>query len=176
VPMARHCGHLVGVDIAPGMLAEAARVLPPDQVDLRLAAADDPLPVAPDELFDLVYSHIVLQHIPPARGLELLKDLLGILAPGGAAVIQAPLRTRKPLRYLLNRLRASHQVLFDASRLLTGRWGELGTPVMQMNVYPADQVQAVAAAAGCRPVWTSVTGDGHGYLDLATWYLRKGSG
>jgi SAM-dependent methyltransferase len=173
-PLAGRCGRLVGIDIAPGMLSRAGEVLPAGTADLRLATAADPLPVAPDERFDLVFSHIVLQHIPPARGLALLAGLLETLEPGGVAVIQAPLRTRHRLRYLLNRVRASHQVLFDASRLLTGKFWELGRPVMQMNVYPAGRAQTVAATRGCRPVWVAVTGDGFGYLDLATWYLRKG--
>jgi hypothetical protein len=53
-------------------------------IELRLV--DDTLHSV-DEQFDLVHSFIVLQHIPPARGLETLRRLLSKIAPGGCAAI-----------------------------------------------------------------------------------------
>lgn len=172
-PLARRLPRAVGIDISPGMLRQAAELIPAGQAELRLADGATPLPLQPDEQFDFIFSHIVLQHIPPRRGLQLLDGLLAALAPGGTAVIQAPLATRQGLRYRLNRLRASHQILFDLSRLLTGRLQEVGRPVMQMNIYPASAVQQAAAARSCVPVWVATARDDYGYLELATWFLHR---
>lgn len=63
-----------GVDVSPGMLAKAR--LRGDRVSYRGSL--------PDGAFDWVVSHIVFQHIPPARGLVLMGELVDRLAPGGA--------------------------------------------------------------------------------------------
>lgn len=68
-------GDAVGVDISPGMLAEARRFQSPS------IAFQDALP---DRQFDWITSIIVFQHIPPARGYGLLRDLVQRLRPGGA--------------------------------------------------------------------------------------------
>jgi SAM-dependent methyltransferase len=65
---------VTGYDISPGML-EAARKHGAGKVDYT---GD-----MPGGMFDWVNSYIVFQHIPPARGLELLATLLGRLAPRG---------------------------------------------------------------------------------------------
>lgn len=62
-----------GYDISPGMLAKAR----------ERGAKVDYVDVLPDGPFDWINSFIVFQHIPPARGLELMDQLLSRLAPGG---------------------------------------------------------------------------------------------
>jgi len=172
-PLAVRFSRPVGIDIAPGMLAEAARLLPDGQADLRQATSADPLPLREEEVFDLIYSGLVLQHIPPRRGRDLLQGLLSRLSPGGVAVIQAPYRTDQTLRYTLNRIRASHHLLFDVSRLLMGRFTEVGRPVMQMNIYPPAVIAAVAESTGCQVNWVELAIDDFDYLHLATWFLTR---
>lgn len=76
--MLTYCDQVTGVDISPGMLALArergSRVRYVDQI--------------PDEAFDWINSFIVLQHIPPARGEEIIETLLSRLAPGGMISLQ----------------------------------------------------------------------------------------
>ena len=67
-----------GLDISPGMLALARE-------RGGKATYTDTLPDGP---FGWINSFIVLQHIPPDRGLEILGDLLARLAPGGMVSIQ----------------------------------------------------------------------------------------
>ena len=40
--------------------------------------------------YDLVTLHHVIEHVPPTKGLELLKAMRDSLRPGGAAIIQTP--------------------------------------------------------------------------------------
>ena len=71
---------VTGVDVSPGMLAHACAR------SGRVAYAE----ALPDGVFDWVNSYIVLQHIPPARGLAYVGELLDRLAPGGALTLQLP--------------------------------------------------------------------------------------
>jgi 2-polyprenyl-3-methyl-5-hydroxy-6-metoxy-1,4-benzoquinol methylase len=65
---------VIGLDISEGMLNKArARKTPGVQF----------LSALTDERFDWLHSYIVFQHIPPVRGMAILKDLLGRLIPGG---------------------------------------------------------------------------------------------
>lgn len=73
--MAVRVAEATGYDISPGMLVEARK-------RGGKAFYVDALPDGP---FDWVNSFIVLQHIPPARGLALIEALLASLAPGGFA-------------------------------------------------------------------------------------------
>lgn len=77
--LAEVCDRVTGVDVSPGMLAEASRHRLPniDYTD-RLG----------DQTFDWISSVIVFQHIPPARGYDLFADLLRRLNPGGVISVQ----------------------------------------------------------------------------------------
>lgn len=118
--MAAHVDEATGYDISPGMLAEARK---------RSGKAQyvGELPPGP---FDWINSFIVFQHIPPARGMALLRDLLGRLAPGGLVSLhltvwrdaqhkpRAPEGWRKLLAPLLaarhaKRLRAGTIMMYD---------------------------------------------------------------
>lgn len=72
--MTAYARDVTGFDISPGMLDEARK-------RGGKARYVDALPDGP---FDWINSYIVFQHIPPARGLALLDELLARLAPGGS--------------------------------------------------------------------------------------------
>jgi SAM-dependent methyltransferase len=76
--MTAYADEVVGYDISPGML-ELARARK------GKATYVDALPDGP---FDWINSFIVFQHIPPERGLEILRQLLARLAVGGAVSLQ----------------------------------------------------------------------------------------
>ena len=84
--MAHHADAVTGVDISPQMLDEARRAA--SELGVRNVAFGNDLPEKDKTGFDWVSSHIVFQHIPPSRGYALLRDLLGLLAPGGICSIQ----------------------------------------------------------------------------------------
>lgn len=77
--LAEMTGDAVGIDISEGMLAEARK-----RARAGLAFAAE----LPERNFDWIVSIIVLQHIAPERGYDLLRALLARLAPGGGVTIQ----------------------------------------------------------------------------------------
>lgn len=79
VPLVEQTGRAIGVDISPGMLAEARQYVVPG-----LSFQD----TIPGEEFDWIVSIIVLQHIPPERGYAILKKLLSLVSPSGGVTIQ----------------------------------------------------------------------------------------
>jgi 2-polyprenyl-3-methyl-5-hydroxy-6-metoxy-1,4-benzoquinol methylase len=82
VPMAQRARQAVGVDIADSMRAVCQARL--DEVGLsRVKLVPTPKEAAAFGPFDWVNSYIVLQHIPPARGMVLIEDLLAQVGPGG---------------------------------------------------------------------------------------------
>lgn len=80
--IAKHVQSVTGVDIAPGMLKLAedrARAKGIDSVSF--------VDTIPEQSFDWVNTHIVLQHIPPSRGYGIIERLVNSVAPGGAISI-----------------------------------------------------------------------------------------
>jgi SAM-dependent methyltransferase len=70
---------VVGLDIAPGMLAEARREAPANITFLNDLG---------EQNFDWINSIIVFQHIPPSRGYILFEDLIRRLVIGGVLSVQ----------------------------------------------------------------------------------------
>lgn len=97
---------VTGVDVSPGMLAEANRHRLPNvtYVD-RLTR----------ETFDWINSVIVFQHIPPTRGYALFADLLGRLEPGGVLSMQFTLF--KDETFIGHAIQNARRATWDGERL-----------------------------------------------------------
>ncbi len=85
-----HFGKCYGVDISSTMLAEANRYN-------RFGAACEyvlnnvsDLHCFADNSFDFIYSHLVLQHIPPEAGIQYVAEFVRVLKIGGLLIFQAP--------------------------------------------------------------------------------------
>lgn len=136
---------VVAVDVTPAMLEQArTRVTRPEVTFVRADVARDPVPEGRDA--DLVVSERVVQHLDPADVVPHLRGLVGLLRPGGVAVVQVPvslpwlvrLQPRRRLYDLLRRLRVPPPVLY---------W-RLGLHPMPMRpVGPDDVAQAVHGIA-----------------------------
>ncbi len=88
IPLARHAGAAVGVDVAKGMLRLCAQLAKQAGVaNLDLVESDDKLSRVKGT-FDFVNTYIVLQHIPPDRGYRIIDEMLARLEVGGIASIQ----------------------------------------------------------------------------------------
>lgn len=73
--MAAICDQVTGLDVSPGMLAEATKGAPANATFVSELG---------DQTFDWISSVIVFQHIPPTRGYRILDDLLRRVNVGGA--------------------------------------------------------------------------------------------
>ena len=83
VHFAGRAGMATGVDVAPSMLAEARRNCEARHLDnVEFIQSDDVLSALMGP-FDLVHSHIVLQHISVPRGRALFGHLVRLLENGG---------------------------------------------------------------------------------------------
>lgn len=88
--LARHFARADGVDVASSMIEGArARNREPSRCRYHHNPAAD-LALFPDGVFDLVYSNLVLQHIPPDLSAGYVAEFIRVLHPGGIAVFSAP--------------------------------------------------------------------------------------
>lgn len=136
VPLTDHFGSVVGLDISPGMLEEAARNS--EGLNITYALSNDSLSRL-EGTFDFVNSCIVLQHIPVARGMPLLAQLLDRVRPGGGCLIQFTTKRnygwKREIGYRIRHSLPGGQYLVN---LLKGR--STDAPMMQMNQYPLEDV------------------------------------
>src|SRR5262245_22486055 len=148
MPLARRCAEVVGVDVSPGMLAEAARNC--EAAGLRnvtLVPSDDALSRVPGT-FDFIHSFIVLQHIPARRGERIIRGLLERLDPGGFAMLHVTVGRDTPaLRRWLHRLSWS----VPGARALVNvlRRRPSGDPLMLMDYYDPRRILAIMHDHGC---------------------------
>jgi SAM-dependent methyltransferase len=86
-----HAGYhnLAGVEISR-QLAEVAHHALPDAVEVAVADIRDYLAETPDESFDLILFHHVLEHIPREHTISLLREFRRVLKPGGYLNIKVP--------------------------------------------------------------------------------------
>jgi len=137
--MADLAPEVVGVDVAPAML-EKARERGNSGVRFQTGL--------PDETFDWIHSYIVFQHIPAARGMAIVRDLLRRLTADACVTLHFTVgrseahRGRTPLARLLQwfdtRTRPGHQVTMHDYDI-----GELtrtlhAAGINQMNLLPTD--------------------------------------
>src|ERR1700735_2885191 len=95
--LASHFDEVCGVDISPKMIELAheynghlqnCRFLQNTRPDFRAFSVND---------FDLIYSSVTLQHIPPRHAMRYLHGLIGLLRPGGLLIFQLPSEKRAKL-------------------------------------------------------------------------------
>jgi ubiquinone/menaquinone biosynthesis C-methylase UbiE len=146
-PLADHFRCCVGVDISEAMISQArewhrdaprCRFVVNTRGDLRLFD---------DRSFDLVYSNVVLQHLPSSRLMaSYITECIRILADGGLLIFQLPrhipwknrIQPRRRAYHLLRALGASEAYLLNSLKL---------TP-MCMNFLPEAKVRDLVQAAG----------------------------
>lgn len=141
--LAAEFGEATGVDISRPMLEQAARINGGDG-RCRYAHNDTAdLRAFPDASFDLVYSSLVLQHIPPALARGYLAEFARVLRPGGAIMLLVPVAHARTVRGAVYAL-APHQVTGWIQRRLFGY-----PAAMRMHTLPARRVRQVVEPLGC---------------------------
>jgi SAM-dependent methyltransferase len=155
-PLAGHFARVTGADISPTMI-EAAREYEAKQpreggeieyiINAGTSLASD------DGSFDLVYSSITLQHVPPAATIGYLKEFVRVLKPGGVAVFQLPARRRPSLKTRLgwllpSSLRAKRHSGIEMHGILRG-------DVLSALAMAGGEVIDVQRDASAGPEWES---------------------
>ena len=88
--LSQHFNRVVGIDISKSMLEEA-RAQHSDFPNIEfLHNVGENLGSISSNMIDLVYSNIVLQHMPSERQLQFICEFCRVLRPGGVAIFQTP--------------------------------------------------------------------------------------
>ncbi|MYR33875.1 methyltransferase domain-containing protein [Nocardiopsis alba] len=135
--LAAHFDRVVGVDISAPMLDEARRLdRSQGRIDFRLNERPD-LSAFEDDSFDLVYTDLVLQHLPTDLAEGYLREFARVVRPGGAMVLGVPESERRtfkgmvfryvpwPLVALAQRVILRYPAPMRMHTLRTGRLAEL---------------------------------------------------
>ncbi len=161
MPIARRAGAAVGVDVAPRMLLLAEQNLrDAGLANVALVRGDDRLSRV-EGAFDFVHSHLVLQHIPPARGCGLFRRLLGLLVPGGMFAIQIAFAKRRDLMVHEAPRARYYRRDGDALHDLVPSEAELPEGTIQMYDYDLNQVFAIASEFTSQPVQVRLVSESH---------------
>ncbi|HTB22352.1 MAG TPA: class I SAM-dependent methyltransferase [bacterium] len=144
--LARHFKQVVGVDIAPSMLAEARRLNRFKGRCRYLLNARPDLGLFKDSSFDLVYSVLVLQHMHPDYSSRYIPEFLRVLRPGGLAVFQIPAKAQYSRWRGLKVL--APKALLRAYRRL--RYGPSVDPDLEIEMHgiAEEQVRALVQGGG----------------------------
>ncbi|HKL51507.1 MAG TPA: class I SAM-dependent methyltransferase [Wenzhouxiangellaceae bacterium] len=136
---------VVAVDISRAMLARArAETAELGNIEFVHNAVDD-LSMLEDASVDLIYSNIVLQHIPFDSQKNYVKEFARVLAPGGAAVFQAPGAhdLSSPIGWV--HALAGNRIMNIARRARYGRNG-----VMEIHLFPKPKMLSLLDALKLR--------------------------
>ena len=116
--LADHADTVIGVDAAESMLDLARRL---DRTDGRcqfVRNTGDDLSMFESASFDLVYSSLVLQHLPPESARLFLGELARVVRPGGALIVQVATRPTRSVKGMLFRYAPQPLLRFGQRRLL----------------------------------------------------------
>lgn len=161
IPMAARADQAIGVDVAASMRRLCQQRLDRDGLN-HVILVDVPTSAASYAPFAWINSYIVMQHIPPSRGLELIESLTSLLELGGYLSLHItthrdphlmPSQTRNPLRLLARSLR---------NRLFPQR------DVGQITMYDYDLADVLSRLErlGCKQFHLEPTNHGghHGFM------------
>ncbi|MFC5287025.1 class I SAM-dependent methyltransferase [Actinokineospora guangxiensis] len=165
--LAEHAGSVVGVDVSAPMLA-TARSLDRSGGRCEFVLNDAPdLRRFADGSFDLVYTALVLQHLPRPVIEGYLPEFVRVLAPGGTGVLHcstSPLWTVKGTIWRL----APSRLIGLGQRLF------LGYPApMRMTALPERRVEELVRAAGGTVLSKRAEDDRSTHWRLTTYVVGK---
>lgn len=167
IPFARRADSVVGIDVAPSMLEEAASNARAHELgNVEFLTVDQMDRLRPD--FDLVHSALVLQHIPVRQGERVIGRLAELLRPGGIGALHFQIGARRGLRpyNALMRLALVHNL---ANLVRRRPWSY---PHMEMHVYDLGRVSLILRDRGIREVAVELAEREGGY-DACTLLFRR---
>ncbi|PRY02201.1 class I SAM-dependent methyltransferase [Allonocardiopsis opalescens] len=151
--LAQRFGEVVGVDVSAPMLEQARRL---DGSGGRIRFVHNVAPdlaVLPDDHVDLVYTDLVLQHLPPALARGYLREFVRVLRPEGVLLAGMPDRHERTLPGLMSRY-APLAVQRVFQRVV------LRHPApMRMHTMPQPELAALMNDAGADVIAADALGD-----------------
>jgi ubiquinone/menaquinone biosynthesis C-methylase UbiE len=176
--MAHYFSHCTGVDVAETMIEQATQLNHGSACTFVVNETND-LARFEDSTFDLVYSALVLQHLPTVEVIRrFIAEFLRVLKPGGLLAFQLP--TRMPPRTLRNKLRlrtrayaALRAAGFD-QRMLYERLKLV--PVMQMHSIPEQDVLTHLRLLGAAVLEVQHGRFEVGEVESATYFVTNSNG
>jgi SAM-dependent methyltransferase len=160
------CGHFeraVGVDISPTMIAQANRYnRHGERCTYRQSDASD-LAAFPDASFDLVFSHLVLQHIRPHQSKRYICEFVRLLRPGGQLTFQVP--SGPTSRRSLPRQQLDRALSVARARLRR-------EPLMEMNGLPMSDVEDAIVSSGGALLRADGDGGRGGWFSYKYWATK----
>jgi SAM-dependent methyltransferase len=116
--LADHVDTVIGVDAAESMLELARRLDTTGGRCQFIRNIRDDLSMFGSASFDLVYSSLVLQHLPPDSARIFLGELARVLRPGGALIVQVATTPTRSVKGVLFRYAPLPLLRFGQRRLL----------------------------------------------------------
>jgi 2-polyprenyl-3-methyl-5-hydroxy-6-metoxy-1,4-benzoquinol methylase len=163
LPLARVSTSVIGVDVAPGMLSEAQK----NAAERGVSNVEFAHEISGH--FDFIHSYIVLQHIPPRRGLPIVRDLVSRVERGGMIALQVPYHAA-PWVKLAIRVKHVNPIIKRTFNLVNGRpWN---FPALTMYCYSVPSILAILRDAGIddiRIVLDSAAGPYYSSMILCGW-------
>jgi ubiquinone/menaquinone biosynthesis C-methylase UbiE len=166
--LAEHFDRVIGIDVSDSMLAQARELnAGNERIEFVLNRRDD-LSLLPDGSVDLVYSSLVLQHLPRPLAAGYLKEFVRLLTPGGAVVVQVATRPTRSIKGWAFRLLPAPLIGFLQRRVL-------GYPApMRMQAMSDRWIRAQVASSRGRVVATEDDPSYRGHW-VYTRYLIRGA-
>jgi trans-aconitate methyltransferase len=159
IPLAKRCEALIGLDVSSDVLKEAEENATRRGVkNARWLPSDDDLTQL-DQKVDLFHSYNVLQHMPVARGLHVVRAALSRLAPGGVVAVHVPYDDRaSPVRRAINWAQAAVPGVHWLANLARRR--PLRYPHMLMNPYDISDLLSLIRERGGGDVYCKLIDQG----------------
>ena len=167
IPLAEKSKSVAGVDISSAMLSEARKNCDERGIkNIELVDADMFMKTDAEK-FDFVHSFIVLQHIAPRIGMEIIRKMLSTLNKDGVGMIHVTFCDMSPrLRAFRARIYRDFPFAHRIVRLVRGNTEQF----MPMYEYSLDQVFQIFDENGCGDRFVKETD--HGFKGVMI-YFRK---
>jgi SAM-dependent methyltransferase len=173
--LAPHFRHCYGVDVSAPMIAAARRLNAAFPNCEFVVNANPDLRMFPDGHFDLIYSVLVLQHLPTRAAIAAyVADFARVLAPGGLLVCQIP--SHIPLRRRLQLRRRLYGILRGLGVAPGILYHHLGLFPMRMTSLAEQDVRVRLTAAGARVLEARADAMASTAIESRTYYATKSRG
>jgi ubiquinone/menaquinone biosynthesis C-methylase UbiE len=146
--LAPHFDTVVGLDISPGMLAQARANVTTYGIDNVTYSSSTSGEYLDAESYDFVHTYIVLQHIPTKIGEEIIRKMLNSTKIGGVGAIHftCALDMRSAVSAVIKNEIKRTRILRVIGNVVAGR--KWNYPAMQMNNYSIGRVLRIFLECG----------------------------